>query len=234
MSTHPREELGAWVLGALDETDRAAVEAHLAGCETCRAESEELRAMSVMLREVPPEALLDGPPEGGDLLLRRAVARIGAERERETVRRRSALAAVAAVAASALVGGGVVAGRLTDEPPVVAGPPVTVTPTPSAVPGTQVLTASDDTTGAALDAQVVPARGWVRISVQVSGIPAGQRCRIVVVSRDGTRQEAGSWLVNDDPEGQTIQGSALVDPAQVAAVVVENLAGQTFVTAPRA
>ncbi|MGL5909240.1 MAG: anti-sigma factor family protein [Phycicoccus sp.] len=234
MSAHPHDELGAWALDALDEADRFVVEAHLATCETCRAESEELRAMSQLLLEVPPEALLDGPPEGGDLLLRRTLDRVGAERERESMWRRTTLGAVAAAAAVALVGGGVVAGRLTDEPPAVAAPPVTVTPTPSTVPGTQVLTASDDVTGAALDAQVVPAKGWVRISVQVSGIPAGQRCRIIVVSRDGSRQEAGSWLVSGAPEGQTIQGSALVDPAQVAAVVVENLAGQTFVTAPRA
>lgn len=35
---HPRDDLAAYALGALDRDERQAVAAHLEGCETCRAE----------------------------------------------------------------------------------------------------------------------------------------------------------------------------------------------------
>ena len=53
---------GAYVLGALDDAERAAFEEHLAGCPACRAEVEELlpavRALPVSVDPVdPPPAL---------------------------------------------------------------------------------------------------------------------------------------------------------------------------------
>jgi hypothetical protein len=84
-----------------------------------------------------------------------------------------------------------------------------------------------------LTVAVVPAAGWVKISAAVTGIPEGQRCRLMVVSRDGSRMQAGGWLVSAKgaAEGTTLEGSALIDPANVAAVVVENTGGQQFVKA---
>lgn len=48
----------------------------------------------------------------------------------------------------------------------------------------------------ALTRAVVPAVGWVRVNAAVTGIPAGQQCRLIVLGRDGSRQLAGSWLVS--------------------------------------
>jgi RNA polymerase sigma-70 factor (ECF subfamily) len=80
----------------------------------------------------------------------------------------------------------------------------------------------------------VPAAGWVRVSATVTGIPAGQKCRLVVVGAAGDRQVAGSWLVSPkgEQDGTTLNGSALVDPAQVSAILVENTDGRQFVSAP--
>ena len=36
-------------------------------CAACRAELHALSELEAALGEVPPEAFLDGPPEGGDL-----------------------------------------------------------------------------------------------------------------------------------------------------------------------
>jgi anti-sigma factor RsiW len=48
-------ELGTgYVDGALDEATRAAVEAHLAGCETCRDQVESERALRARLRALAP------------------------------------------------------------------------------------------------------------------------------------------------------------------------------------
>jgi hypothetical protein len=57
----------------------------------------------------------------------------------------------------------------------------------------------------------------------------GERCYIVVVARDGTRQIAGSWVVG--PGGRPIDGSALVPLDEVDQVIVENEEGREFATA---
>ena len=49
-----RERLGAYVLEALDDDERAEVEAHLAGCPECRAEADDLRPLVLPLSAVDP------------------------------------------------------------------------------------------------------------------------------------------------------------------------------------
>lgn len=117
MSTkeHDSELLGAYVLGALDEQEVRTVDEHMASCQKCRDELDGLRDMESALGEVPPEAFLDGPPEGGDLLLQRTLRQVRSERAGQTLRRRAVLGAVAAVAAAAVLGGGVLIGQNTGE-----------------------------------------------------------------------------------------------------------------------
>ena len=100
-------------------------------------------------------------------------------------------------------------------------------------PGTRTATATDPQTGATLDVTVIPAAGWVRLCVRAGGIPEGEECRLVVVGADGVRETAGSWRVSaaGERDGTPLASFALVDPAEVEAVVVENFAGETFVTA---
>lgn len=49
-----REQLGAYIDGELSVADRDAAEAHLAGCDACRAELESLRSLATGLA-TPPE-----------------------------------------------------------------------------------------------------------------------------------------------------------------------------------
>lgn len=102
------------------------------------------------------------------------------------------------------------------------------------MPGTRYAQATDPATGARLSVEVTPAAGWVRLSAQVAGIPAGEKCRLVVVGAGGERQTAGSWVVSAKAaqDGSDLDGFALVAPAGVTAVVVENFAGRQFVSAP--
>jgi len=134
---------------------------------------------------------------------------------------------IVALAAGVIVGRGQQA-----QPPPVARPAPSALPTPP--PGTKVGSAVDATTGARMTVKVTPAAGWVRVSAAVSAIPAGQQCRLWVVARDGSRQLAGSWLVSATGarDGVTLDGSALVAPADVAAVQVDNTGGRPFVTVP--
>lgn len=62
MSTHDEFDVAAYAIDALDPAERAAVEAHLAGCEQCRADLAELRRVVVGLGlsaepETPPASL---------------------------------------------------------------------------------------------------------------------------------------------------------------------------------
>jgi anti-sigma factor RsiW len=49
-----REAIGALVDGELEGAERAAVEAHLAGCTGCRKELEELRRLAAAFASLPP------------------------------------------------------------------------------------------------------------------------------------------------------------------------------------
>jgi hypothetical protein len=227
---HDPQLLGAYVLGALDEQEVHAMDEHLASCPDCTRELEELRAMEAFLGEVPPEAMLDGPPEGGDLLLQRTLREVRAERGGVARRRQFALGAAAAVVAALVLGAGVFVGKATS-PDVTALPTETVAPDPA---GTKLATATDPVTKATMTVKVIPAAGWVRTNIAVNGIPDGEKCRIFVVAKDGSRQEAGSWVVSKKAaaEGANLDGSALVAPNDVKSVVVENFAGKKFVEVP--
>ena len=218
---HNPEELGAHALGLLDAAQSRAVEEHLASCPVCRREWEELRGMVDLLDDVPPEAFLDGPPDA-DLMLQRTVRQVRAEAAVQRRRRRFLLAGAAAAAVAVFLGGGVLLGRETAPPP----------PAVVAAPGTVELTGSG-APGVAMTATLTPAAGWVRLTTSVKGIPAGERCYIVVVARDGTRVTAGSWLVPQTGwrDGLTLDGSALVPLDQVSEVVIQNEAGREFATA---
>ncbi|GAA0531462.1 hypothetical protein GCM10010172_10240 [Paractinoplanes ferrugineus] len=221
MSEHETALLGAYVLGVLDLSEQDSVRAHLDGCAPCRREVDDLREMEQALGELPPEAFLDGPPPGGDLLLRRTIDEVRGEHRRETRRKRTLLAAAAALVLIAALGGGLLLGRRT------AGDPSPVADTAPA----RVGSASVAATGVRMTAEVAPAAGWVRVRVTISGVPAGEECRLVVLARDGSREQAGSWLA---PEfgTTTVDGAAVLAPADVAAVLAETYAGQILVTTP--
>jgi anti-sigma factor RsiW len=227
MTVHGTDQLGAYALGVLDDDEWATVHAHVEGCETCRREVGELRATEELLGEVPPEAFLDGPPHGGDLLLRRTLDQVRQEGDRRDRRRRLLWTLAAALVAIAALGGGALAGRTTAPVPVAARPALSATSPVPAVSGA----AANAATGASMTVVVRPAAGWVRLNATAGGIPAGEQCRMYVVARDGARQLAGSWLVS--PAGATagtmVDGSALVAPADVAAVEVETYAGRPLI-----
>jgi anti-sigma factor RsiW len=217
---HDPGELAAHALGLLDTREAAAVQAHLSTCAQCRREYADLRDTSALLDEVPPEMFLEGPPHpDADLVLQRALWQVRGESRSKRGRRRVQLAAAAVVTGLALTGGVVAVTRATAPDVVTAAP----------VPGTVSVQGGDGPVRLAAD--LAPARGWVRVTAHVSGIPAGERCELVVVGRDGAEEVAGSWLTGSDPAGATLDGSAVIPPEQVARVLVRNADGREFVSA---
>ena len=225
-------DLAGYLTKSLDAEQIRAVEEHLAGCAECQTEVQSLQEWTMALEAVPEAMLLDGPPEGGDLLLQRTLRQIRDESAGRRQRRNALMSAAAAVVVAAAIGSGVVVGRGTADP----GTPVAL-PTPSQVeqttiPGTKTATTVDAATGARITVAVAPAPGWVRIKAAVAGIPEGERCLLEVMARDGTVVLAGSWVVSEKGagEGTTLDGSALVAPADVASVRVVTEAGKQYVS----
>ncbi len=227
MSEHQTEQLGAYVLGVLDPGEELAVQRHLDTCPSCRLEVGELREMEAALGELPSEAFIEGPPDGADLLLQRTLREMRAEQDSGNRLRRVVWSAAAVVVAAAILTGGALLGRGTAPTGTVAQP----APSASAPAG---VTRTDPSTGASMTVALQPAAGWVRLTARVRGVPAGQRCQLIVVAKDGTQWVAGSWLVSaaGEADGTTVNGSAVVAPDQVVSVQVVNLAGQTFVSVP--
>jgi anti-sigma factor RsiW len=234
------ELLGAYVLGILEPGERREIEEHMEVCTSCRSEVEELREMETALGSVPPEGFLEGRAEGGDLLLQRTLRQ--ARAEEASARRRCSWAVGLGAAASAVIlflGGFLVARIGATSGSEAAGPPtVTASPAPSAPPeGVQVASAIDAGTQARMTVRMTPAVGWARFNASVTGIPAGEHCRLVVVAKDGDRQVAGGWVVapggrGGGGKGANLDGSAAISPGQVRSVVVQNTAGRTYVTVP--
>jgi hypothetical protein len=227
---HDRSMLGAYALGALDPAEAQLVHDHLAGCPDCRREVADLTDLRTAMDEVPQEAFLDGPPEGGDLLLQRTLraARVQSAVPFEPVQqparrgfRRMLVAASVIVLAAAALGAGILVGRSTVSQPVdnFAGANV------------QRAETTDSTTGVRMAVAVAPQMGWVRVRTTTQGIPTGEECQILVVPKSGEPVLTASWVVSErgTREGTTLETAALVDPANVRSVEVVNTSGRKFV-----
>ncbi|MGW6197816.1 anti-sigma factor family protein [Kribbella sp. NPDC055110] len=221
MSEHDRTQLGAYALGALEPAEVAAVDEHLATCADCREELAELTEMKDFLGEVPPEAFLEGPPEGGDLLLQRTLREIREPQETPKRRSRWLLIAAAVVVVAGALGGGVVLGRST-----APGPD-------QPVAGSKQVTTSDTTTGVTMAATVEPRAGWSWVEVQLSGLKAGDQCEMVVTDKSGGSWTAGSWVVSEKAakSRSAFGGGVLIPLDQVRSVEIRTVEGKHVVTA---
>ncbi|MEV4267248.1 zf-HC2 domain-containing protein [Kribbella sp. NPDC049584] len=229
MTEHDRTQLGAYALGALEPGEVAEVDAHLATCAECRAELAELEEMKDFLGEVPPEAFLDGPPEGGDLLLQRTLRAVRESSPEPAVqvpaKRRSSrwlMVAAALVAVAGALGGGVALGRST-------APQATTEP----AAGYREVKTTDSVTGATMATTVEPRTGWSWVQVQVKGLRAGDQCQLLVTDSSGKTWTAGSWVVSEKAakNGSTFGGGVLVPLDKVHSVEIRTLQGKHVVTA---
>jgi hypothetical protein len=237
--THVRNLLGGYSLGILDAEEKRAVDDHVAHCAECQVELTEVNEAKELLALLPPDEAkslfaedstpIQTVPLSEDLVLRRTLRAVRAERNGARVRRLSLVAAGVAVLVGAPVASGYVVGdRPTEAPPVASA-------SPAATPGGRLVTATDPTTGVAASVNLVPAGNWMRFAVKVKGVDPGERCKIIAISKDGKEQVAGSWVIGQKPppvNAPGVPGSAAIAPADLAAVAVETESGRRLVTVP--
>lgn len=156
--------------------------------------------------------------------------------EHRARRRRPGRGLIAAAALLVAIAGGAGVGRLTAPTADVVAQPQNDRGT-SAGPtvGAGTVVAQGRSGAAAMTATLTPADGWVRVSVDTTGIEPGRLCEILVQAADGSERVAGSWVVAEASSrpALAVEGAAVGDLDAVSAVVVRDAAtGEQIVAAP--
>jgi hypothetical protein len=196
---------GAYALGALDDDDRRAFEAHLETCPDCQARVADLRATASLLALLPPSIdlndLTDDPVDepAPDTLLPRLLREAG----RERARRRWLTAAVSGLAAAALV-------ALA----VVLWPGGSGTPAPAAQAFAAVRPSPLTAT-----AQLVTKAWGTEIDLHCT-YPASDNDRfgynLVVIDKNRKPHDAGDWTLVPGRAGIDFTGGTSVPRDQIA------------------
>jgi anti-sigma factor RsiW len=181
-----REELGGYVLGALEPAERDAVAAHLARCPECAVEHARLAALPALLAHAEGLEIPAPPPAVAERVLDQiALERGPRRRARRRGRRRmpawiSARALVAGALAGAVLGAGVTALVLRDDE---------AAPAPASY--SLVLEGSS---GASARAKLAPGRGGTEVHLWVKGLPpGGDTVYEVRCERPGWSASAGTF-----------------------------------------
>ncbi|MFY1678503.1 anti-sigma factor family protein [Streptomyces sp. WMMC905] len=217
-STVPNEHetVGAYALGILDDVEASAFETHLAGCEWCAQQLDELAGMEPMLA-----ALADlpgsGTPAVGESLSARPGPRLAEKlvdevAERRARKRRRNLYLVGTAAALIIGGpfaavattGGAADGEVVNRPTSAA---------PEAAPAASAFAALPDRFSATDPETEVTAtvaveeKDWgTHMVLELKNVKGPEKCTLIVVGDDGEREAVTNWSV---PEwGYGIPGAA--------------------------
>jgi hypothetical protein len=207
--------LGAYALGDLPSEERAAVAAHLEGCEECRGELRALEGVAALLPLADPARIEQPAARPPADLGARIEARIAADSAREgraKRRRRLRLGVGGAVAAAA----------------VAAVLAIAVLPLGGgeSSPAQEVNFASLPK-GVSIDATLQPHAFGTEIEMYVRGVRSGTLCRVFLRDAKGRTYPAGSFRYRWGEDSQAELSSAL-DLSQAAAIGV-HAGDRTFV-----
>ncbi|WP_320776329.1 zf-HC2 domain-containing protein [Streptomyces sp. CRN 30] len=198
------ETVGAYALGILDDAEASQFEAHLAGCEWCAQQLDELAGMEPMLAALADLPGAQGSPALGETLAAKPSPRL-TERlvdevaERRARKRRRNYYMVAA-AAALIVGGPVTAIAVTGgdgSTNVQAGETRSATsPAKDAfLNRDDKVTATDPTTEASATV-AVESKAWGTDTVlELKNIKGEEKCSLIAVGKNGERETATTWSV---------------------------------------
>lgn len=223
-----RELLGAYALGLLDNVERAELERHLEGCETCRAEAAELRAVAALLpdpgrgqeaaQDRPPASLSDPlptpPPDLEDRVVD-AVLPGGRGAGRQTAWRRigGGVAAAAAAVVAVVVGISLFLDRDGGGPPELGEE--------------EPIAFSEAPRGVSTEAAVVAHTWGTEVVLEVEGLEAGEVYAVNVEREAGSPVPAGTFVsVEGDPVECRLNGAVLRQDAS-AITVADASSGET-------
>ncbi|MFD9005175.1 anti-sigma factor family protein [Streptomyces sp. NPDC059582] len=194
------ETVGAYALGILDDVEATAFESHLATCEWCAQQLDELAGMEPMLA-----ALADlpgaGTPAIGESLSARPSPRLAEKlvdevSERRALKRRRGFFLVAA-AAALIIGGPLTVLAATggsdnggNAGNMAAGPAQSAFQTMS-----DKKSATDPTTHVTATVAVEQKAWGTHAVLQLKNVAGPEKCSLIAVGKNGERETVTSWAV---------------------------------------
>lgn len=227
------ETVGAYALGILDDAEATAFEAHLATCEWCAQQLDELAGMEPMLA-----ALADlpgaGTPSIGESLSARPSPRLAEKlvdevAERRAQKRRRGMYMVAA-AAALIVGGPLVSVAATGGDDSGGGnvPLQASSPAKAAFDGMpDRVTATDPKTKVSATVAMEEKPHGTDAVLELKGVKGPEKCSLIAVGKNGERETLSNWSVPNWgyglPDAKTeqaknplyVQGGAAFTPNEI-------------------
>lgn len=215
--------LGAYLLGALEPEERRAMERHIAGCRDCTAEVVQLAPLPGLLRHTAFEELEESATAAESLTPVRPAAPeatdLSPTPQHRRRRRGRALTAVGLALAACAAGVAVYLG--TADRGSSSGPPV-------AQPTGVTWAATDASTHVSLSAALQPEAWGTQFQLRLGGLPSGITCHLVVHSRDGRSETAGTWG-SGYAASATVPASSSISPSDIARMDIVDGTGGTLV-----
>lgn len=246
------ETVGAYALGILDDAEATDFEAHLATCEWCAQQLDELAGMEPMMA-----ALADLPGTGTPVIAESLTVKPGprlaeklvdevAERRARKRRRNFYLVGTAAaliiggpfaaVATTGGGGGGDDGGRRTEASQPTANPAESVF---AATPDR--FTATDPSTEVSATVAVQEKAWGTSTILELKNLKGPQKCSLIAVGKNGERETVTTWSVPDwgyGIPGATaekgkkplyVQGGAAFEPNEITHFEVMTFDGKRLV-----
>lgn len=188
-----RQNLGVYIVGAIDPAERAAVDGHLTHCPGCREEVAGLAGLPALLGRVPVTEIEQMDSDEAAVAPEPSVTMLDSLLSKASVRRRARrrhLFSTAAVAAVIALGGGIAIGGAVTGP---HGQPAAVT-----APATELARGHNPATGAGAAVYYTSSASGTKMQVQVTGVPRGAKCDFWVITAAGKHIEAGRWKAGPD------------------------------------
>ncbi|MCX4908306.1 anti-sigma factor [Streptomyces sp. NBC_00878] len=196
------ETVGAYALGILDDAEATAFEAHLATCEWCGQQLDELAGMEPMLAALADLPAAQGTPAIGESLAARPspqlADRLVVEVAQTRVRAKRTRRMFFGLAASLIIGGPIVAIAATGGGDEATNQPLAQSSSPAKDAFTQ-MTEKVEATDASTKVTAtvgIESKAWGTHSVlELKNVKGPEKCSLIAVGKNGERETATTWAV---------------------------------------
>lgn len=230
MDTVRHFDLGAYVLGALDDEEGRGFEAHVARCPRCRTELAELSEVAAVLRRQREELASEvtggaAPPVDPARL---APVDLTSRPARSGRRRAFVLAAAAVLIAAA---GGVGLGATA-----LSGPDTTETSSDVAIFQTGTTHSATDPRTGARGTVALESTSWgTEVALRLTNVDGPLECELIAVEEDGDEQVAAGWTIpaggyNEASGPLTFRGGVASSPDAIERFVVRTADDEDLLT----
>ncbi|MFD4505041.1 anti-sigma factor family protein [Streptomyces sp. NPDC058457] len=194
------ETVGAYALGILDDAEATAFEAHLAGCEWCAQQLDELAGMEPMLAALADLPGSGSTPSIGESLSAKPSPRmveklvVEVSEKRKVRSRRNVFALAASIV---LIAGGSAAGvALGSGSDGNNGTDMAMGPAQAAFQTmTDKKSATDPTTHVSATVAVEKKDWGTHAVLQLKNVTGPKKCSLIAVGKNGERETVTSWSV---------------------------------------